>query len=796
MSWRDPTPFESGLLAEARAEWPEIIPLAACLALAPRIEPLLLRQARRRFVPEAEAEVESLLWFSPLVVARGAHDIVLHQGIAITLAQDWIQAHSPAELADLWSFIRAHTRHWSADDRLERDLRYGSLRDDRSILQEGLQDLLRQIVKADAPARRLELCRLVKRTLPVIAAPDAGVLPDEVRLLSHFAALALGATGTWARLDDTLAPLPDWLAEVLPPLAGAAELGVEVRYDAKLGQVLHLPAAHPDLPALPIPGPLPAYLWISADNRPPMRHTVTPGARIRIAPPARRIELATLDGRRWRLELAEAPGGEPPMGPPPLRLSYVPADEVTARAMAAWLERHGLSIELIAETSPADGSEAEDGDGVAMVRLWTRAARDHWAKHADWPVQLAAHGLLLRTEPVEPPVFGASPGQILDAQAWTEPDQAPAAARLLDNLRRWRDGLTLEPPDEPPEDAEIARLLAELDKPTTPPPRRLEIGDRLDALGDPRPGVGIIEIEVTCVASPPEARRSPVQPRFGPAIDRLWAELDDPATPPPRRLAIGDELEGLGDPRPGVGLDRDGLPAIDWVEIPPGPFRYQDAETLELPAFRIARYPVTNLQFQAFIDDGGYRDNRWWRELRQPEPEASRWPQGNRPRTNVNWYEAVAFTRWLGERLGLPEGALRLPTEAEWERAARGAAGRVYPWGNEYRPGYANVDETTRKDGPWNLWRTTAVGVYPHGASPDGVEDLSGGVWEWCLNRYNDPGDIRVDASDDARAMRGGSWNAQPDFARADSRLGLHPDLRNYVDGIRVVSLVPISTVL
>ena len=386
-----------------------------------------------------------------------------------------------------------------------------------------------------------------------------------------------------------------------------------------------------------------------------------------------------------------------------------------------------------------------------------------------------------------------------------------------------------EPPTPPPAVAaatagedEITRLLAELDNPETPPPRRLEIGDRLDALGNPRPGVGVIEIEISSAASPPvdppEARRSPARPRFGPAIDRLLAELDDPATPPPRRLAIGDELEGLGDPRPGVGLDRNGLPAIDWVAIPPGHFEYQQGEALELPGFWMARYPVTNRQFQAFIAAGGYEvapgwlsktrqaltkltgrevesGTDGWRNLRQRQPEASRWQQGNRPRTNVDWYEAVAFTRWLGARLGLPEGALRLPTETEWERAARGAAGRVYPWGNEYRPGHANVDERAGQAGPWYLQQTTAVGVYPHGAAPEGVEDLSGGVWEWCLNRFEDPGDTRVDASGAPRALRGGSWFDVPDIARAGARHWNLPDYRFGNIGFRVLSSVPMSAV-
>ena len=117
------------------------------------------------------------------------------------------------------------------------------------------------------------------------------------------------------------------------------------------------------------------------------------------------------------------------------------------------------------------------------------------------------------------------------------------------------------------------------------------------------------------------------------------------------------------------------IPDIDWVEIPQGPFIYQDGETRELPAFWITRYLVTNEQYQTFVDDNGYAEPRWWQELNRPEPEASRWTQPNRPRTNVDWYEAVAFSRWLNARLGLPEGSIRLPTELEWEKAARGEKG-------------------------------------------------------------------------------------------------------------------------
>ena len=90
----------------------------------------------------------------------------------------------------------------------------------------------------------------------------------------------------------------------------------------------------------------------------------------------------------------------------------------------------------------------------------------------------------------------------------------------------------------------------------------------------------------------------------------------------------------------------------------------------------------------------------------------------------MNWYEAVAFCRWLTARLALPEDSIRLPTELEWEKAARGDQGLAYPWGAEDRSGIANVDETDRygidqrKAGPWVLDQTAAVDVYPHGGSP------------------------------------------------------------------------------
>jgi formylglycine-generating enzyme required for sulfatase activity len=275
-------------------------------------------------------------------------------------------------------------------------------------------------------------------------------------------------------------------------------------------------------------------------------------------------------------------------------------------------------------------------------------------------------------------------------------------------------------------------------------------------------------------------------------IDQLLAEIEDPETKPERRLEIGDRLAELGDPRPGVGLDANGLPDIDWVEVPGGDFLFGDKkERRHLDTFWIARYPITNAQYRAFIDAGGYEDERWWEGLaeRIQSPRDPGWSQANRPRESVTWREAVAFTRWLSERTG---AEIRLPTEVEWEKAARGTDGREYPWGDGYRAGQANLDEKGKKDGPSDLGQTTAVGLYPHGASPLGLMDMAGNAWEWCVNPYTDPEKTDTGGRD-PRALRGGSWRYNPENARAAYRSWHYPVFWYDDRGFRVLRVSPIE---
>ncbi len=276
---------------------------------------------------------------------------------------------------------------------------------------------------------------------------------------------------------------------------------------------------------------------------------------------------------------------------------------------------------------------------------------------------------------------------------------------------------------------------------------------------------------------------------------------DDKHVPlPAQRLTAGDALARLGDPRPGVGV-RAGLPDIAWVAIPEfdsqgrRQFTFNDGKRDTphpgLPALWMAKYPITYAQYQAFVDaPDGYRNPEWREGLAEYFGSngtrlEQRWPIANRPRERVSWPEAVAFCRWLTAQARrrpdlLPDPVLmarldagwsiRLPTEAEWVKAARGWDDRRYPWGGQaYESGRANVDETDKKSGPHNLQETSAVGMYPHGASPFGVEEMSGSVWEYCLNKYKNPADLDS-AGNDRRARRGGSWGSNPDRASVAAR--------------------------
>ncbi len=319
-----------------------------------------------------------------------------------------------------------------------------------------------------------------------------------------------------------------------------------------------------------------------------------------------------------------------------------------------------------------------------------------------------------------------------------------------------------------------------------------------------------------------------VSPRNRAKVQRVQAHLAqllaEGTLPAVERVAAGVLLAQLGDPRPGVGLRADGLPDVAWIEIPAGPFLMgssdEDEEAfdsekpqhqIEMPeAYRISRYPVTQTQYGAFVQAGGYRERRYWteagwawRERRAVtglEEYGEPFDLPNHPVVGVSWYAAVAYCRWLTEALRecgelSADQEVRLPSEAEWEKAARGGlpSERIYPWGADADPERANYAET-------GIGSTSAVGAFPGGASPYGVEDMSGNVWEWTRSLWGkDWGepeltypytaeDGRENLAGDAwRVLRGGAFFNLQWYARCASRLRLDPHYRHPNRGFRIL---------
>ena len=283
---------------------------------------------------------------------------------------------------------------------------------------------------------------------------------------------------------------------------------------------------------------------------------------------------------------------------------------------------------------------------------------------------------------------------------------------------------------------------------------------------------------------------SEVERAFLGPLDRdcMLAQIDDPATSHEERAVIGVRVSLLGDPRPGVGLRADGVPDVVWCRVPPGAVSLENVDgTFRVPdPLYIARYPVTYVQYRAFLEaEDGHANPQWWEGLWFQVDIAGSGRQFNRrdnhPADNVTWLEAVAYCRWLSAKLGY---AVRLPAEWEWQQAATGGdPERVYPWPGAWDPDRAN----TYLSDPL---RSTAVGMYPQGVSPVGALDMAGNVWEWCLNERDNPG--RTELSGEARrVMRGGSWNYMDDEARTAFRGSDVPNYCNYDVGFRLMCAAP-----
>ncbi len=363
-------------------------------------------------------------------------------------------------------------------------------------------------------------------------------------------------------------------------------------------------------------------------------------------------------------------------------------------------------------------------------------------------------------------------------------------------------------------------------------------------------GEVLLELGINRAQDTPHGKRLLLRVR-----ERLVQVVEAGKLTPRERLEVADTLALLGDPRfdetrwhlPAL-LRGQPEPLLGFVKISAGTFMmgsakddkdaYDDekpAHPVTLPDYWMARYPVTNAQYHHFIEADGYNSEKYWTpagwawrngqdydvatikddDLRKnyqgwlakrPKDRRDRpywwndpqWGAPTRPVVGVSWYEAMAYCQWLDEQLRASQPDLfpknyqvRLPTEAEWEKASRfshlpvedGLGVRAYPWGNDWQEDHANIDET-------GLKQTSPVGIFPKGATPEtNLFDLSGNTWEWTHSAWgDDPYNVQYaypykmdDGRENAntaimRILRGGSWNLNTRLARCANRVRLIPD--------------------
>ncbi len=239
---------------------------------------------------------------------------------------------------------------------------------------------------------------------------------------------------------------------------------------------------------------------------------------------------------------------------------------------------------------------------------------------------------------------------------------------------------------------------------------------------------------------------------------------------------------------------------FEWIEIPAGQVK-MDGNVgshsgyltrnmkFDIEAFSIAKYVLTNSQFAKFIDAGGYNQSKWWttegwqERLHENwiEPRfwnEVEWNKPDYPVVGVSWYESIAFCQWIST---VSSENISLPTEQQWQWAARSDTGWAFPYGDQFDESRCNFNTQT----------TTPVTYYEgsnKGDSPFGVVDMSGNVSEWCLTQYeahnNQLGGQAV------RVLRGGSWATNSNqYMRVDYRDGYHPSYGDDLWGFRIVRI-------
>lgn len=231
--------------------------------------------------------------------------------------------------------------------------------------------------------------------------------------------------------------------------------------------------------------------------------------------------------------------------------------------------------------------------------------------------------------------------------------------------------------------------------------------------------------------------------------DDAKAQVDELPEAVRRKLLdrVARELDQQADEQ--KKAEADAAPAFQIVDgmvlVPAGTFVSGPAKAVkETKAFWIDLFPVTNAEYLRFVESTGYRSPKFWTEGRLREPNA--------PVVGISWYDAFKYAAFAGKSLA---------TKEQWEKAARGKAGRVYPWGDEFVAENASHAKEDGTDG------VEVVGQHPANVSEFGVRDMVGNVWQWTESP--DPGDP------EQRIICGGSWCDPPRFLRCDEHLSAYP---------------------
>jgi formylglycine-generating enzyme required for sulfatase activity len=314
--------------------------------------------------------------------------------------------------------------------------------------------------------------------------------------------------------------------------------------------------------------------------------------------------------------------------------------------------------------------------------------------------------------------------------------------------------------------------------------------------------IALLALAVGCKGGPapsPEPEASVEVPETMPTVVEILptpTPVPPPPTPTPRPVPTATPApepteaptgeapteEAPAEPTPTEEIVEEAV-EVPMVAIPAGDFTLGSDVGVERPphsisvgTFEIDMFEVTNEQFAEFVEETGYvtdaekaGDSTPWQNYAEGKPD--------HPVVKVSWNDAQAFCEWAGKRL---------PTEAEWEKAARGSEGFVYPWGNEWATGKANTKEAGHRG-------TTIVGSFPDGASPYGAMDMAGNVAEWTSDWFQPyPGYPGGDSEaqyfgEKYRVIRGGGWFSDQELVRTTFRSASSVELANDDVGFRCV---------